>query len=285
VNTDRRDARLNGLLIERIHQRLVVETPRKFGRRERIADGVALPRIRFVGRDRHVDLVHPAGLLGRYDGVGEQPLRPGEFIDHIARLYDLRVGQKPPRRIVERRAGEQRKLSIAVVVHFLDVVEELEPGQARRFLILDLRIPVCRREVVQAEEFLVIEIVAHEVSVHIDDELPRHALSPRQSQLGLVGLGGVDLEYVGAVDLFESKEGGGHAAAGRHELPTAQAELLAILVGQFEHPALDVLLRLTLPRRQVLTVGNNLGRYGGRSRSRLGPRDKALFSFAKPTAH
>jgi hypothetical protein len=87
-------------------------------------------------------------------------------------------------------------------------------------LILDLRIPVRRREVVQAEEFLVIEIVAYEVGVHVDDELSGDALRPRQDQLRLVGLGGVDLEHVDAVDLFERKESGGHAAACRHELPT-----------------------------------------------------------------
>jgi hypothetical protein len=46
-------------------------------------------------------------------------------------------------------------------------------------LIHDLRIPVRRREVVQAEEFLVVEIIADEVRLHIEDELPSEALRSR----------------------------------------------------------------------------------------------------------
>ena len=160
-------------------------------------------------------------MLGRYDGVSEQALGPGEIVDHVTRLHDLRVRQQPPGWIVERRPREECKLSITVVIHLLDVVEKLEPRQPRRFLILDLRIPVRRCEVVQAKEFLVIEIVAHEVSVHIEDELSRYALGLRQYQLRLVGLRSVDLEHIGAVDLFEGKESGGHATACRHKLPTA----------------------------------------------------------------
>ena len=130
-----------------------------------------------------------------------------------------------------------------------------------------------------------VEIVADEVGVHIEDELPGHVLGFRQDQLRLVGFGRVDLEHIGPVDLLHGKEGGGHATAGRHELPPAQAELLAVLVGQFENPPLDAFLRLALLGRKILTVGNNLGRYWRCRGSGLGSRDKALFSFAKPTAH
>src|ERR1700674_3285509 len=52
---------------------------------------------------------------------------------------------------------------IAVVVDLLDIVEELEPRQTGRGLLLNLRVPVLRCEVVQPEEFLVVEIVADEV--------------------------------------------------------------------------------------------------------------------------
>ena len=130
-----------------------------------------------------------------------------------------------------------------------------------------------------------IEIVADEVGVHIDNELSGHALSPRHDQLGLMSLGSVDLEHIGAVDFFEGQESRGHAAAGRHELPAAEAQLLAVLVGQFEDPPLDAFLRLALSGRQILAVGNNLRRYRGRGRSLFGSRDKTLFSFAQPAAH
>ena len=80
VDADRGDTRFDRLLVERIHQLLVVEPPREFGRRERIADRVGLPRIRLVGRDRLVDLLHPARLSRRDHGVGEQT--PGARRNH-----------------------------------------------------------------------------------------------------------------------------------------------------------------------------------------------------------
>ena len=51
VGADRCDARLDRLFIERIHHLLVVQTPREFGRRKRIANRVGLPRIRLVDLD------------------------------------------------------------------------------------------------------------------------------------------------------------------------------------------------------------------------------------------
>ena len=130
-----------------------------------------------------------------------------------------------------------------------------------------------------------IEIVADEVGLHVEDELPRQALGSGLDQLRRVCFGRVDLKHVGAVDFLHGKEGGGHAAAGRHELPAAQAQLLAVLVGQFENPPLHTLLHLALRGRKILAVGNNLGRYRRCSRSFLSSCDKTHFSFAKPTAH
>ena len=130
-----------------------------------------------------------------------------------------------------------------------------------------------------------VEIVADEVGLHVEDELPGQALGSGLDQLRRVCFGRVDLKHVGAVDFLHGKEGGGHAAAGRHELPAAQAQLLAVLVGQFENPPLHTLLRLALLGRKILTVGNDLSRYGCRSRSFFSSGDKTHFSFAKPTAH
>ena len=104
-------------------------------------------------------------------------------------------------------------------------------------------------------------------------------------QLRRVGFGRVYLEHISPVNLLHGEEGRGHAAAGRHELPAAEAQLLAVLVSQFENPPLDTLLHLALRGRKILTIRNDLSRYRRCSRSRLGSCDKALFSFAKPTAH
>ena len=75
------DAGLHRLLVERIHHLLVVEPPWELGGRQRIADRVGLPGIGLVDLDRLVDLLHPAGLLGRDDGVRQQAARAGEVVD------------------------------------------------------------------------------------------------------------------------------------------------------------------------------------------------------------
>src|ERR1700757_4291665 len=95
----------------------------------------------------------------------------------------------------------------------------------------------------------------------------------------------VDLEHIGAVDLLHRKKSGGHAATGRHELPAAQAKLLAVLISEFKNPPLYTFLYLALLGRQILTVRNDLSRNGCRSGSFFSSGDKAHFAFAKPTAH
>src|SRR5206468_12490472 len=69
------------------------------------------PGIRLVDLDCLVDLLHPAGLLWGDDAVRQQAARAREVVDEFARLDDLLVGQKPPARIVERRAAQQRHRS------------------------------------------------------------------------------------------------------------------------------------------------------------------------------
>src|SRR5262245_8953318 len=74
VDADRVDARLRRLLVERIDELLVVEPPVRLelGRKEWIADRVALPAVRLERRDGAVDLLHPAVLLRREHGMAEQ---------------------------------------------------------------------------------------------------------------------------------------------------------------------------------------------------------------------
>ena len=141
------------------------------------------------------------------------------------------------------------------------------------------------RELSEAQKFRMLEVVAHEMGLDIEDELPGQALRARLHQLGLVRLGRRDLEHVGSIDLIHGEESSGHAAARLHELPTAQAEPLAVNVRQLEDAPFDALLRLALPRRKILAVRNDLGRNRGCGRSRFGACDKTLFSFAEPTTH
>ena len=90
---------------------------------------------------------------------------------------------------------------------------------------------------------------------------PAEALRPCPRQFGLARLRRVDLEHAGAEDLVHGEEGSGHAATRLHELPAAQAEPLAVVVGKLEDALFDALLRVALRRRQKLAVGNYLGWY------------------------
>ena len=127
-----------------------------------------------------------------------------------------------------------------------------------------------------------IEVVAHEMGLDVEDELPGQVLGAGQQQLGLARLGGLDLEHAAAVDLVHGDERGGHAAAGLHELPAAEPEPLAVGVGQFEDSPLDALLRLALRGWKILAVRHDLGGYRRCGRGRLGTRDQTLFTLAEP---
>ena len=82
--------------------------------------------------------------------MGEQATRAGEIVDHLPRPDDLLVGQKPPGRVVERGAAQQRQAGVAVVIDLLDVVLELVPGQ-RHALLLHLRVPVLAGEIAEVQ--------------------------------------------------------------------------------------------------------------------------------------
>ena len=140
-------------------------------------------------------------------------------------------------------------------------------------------------EIAETEQLLVIEIVADEVRLHVEDELPGQALCSRHHQLRLARLGLLHLEHVAAVDLLHGQKCGGHAAARVHELPAAQAEPLGVGIRQLQDPPLEALLRLALRRRKIFAVRYDLGRDRRRSRSRFGTRDEALFAFTEPGTH
>ena len=167
VDAQRVDAGLHRFVVERIHHLLVVEPPWELGGCQRIADRVGLPGIGLIDLDCLVDLLHPAGLLGGDDAVRQQAARAREIVDGFARLDDLLVGQKPPARIVERRAAQERHVGVAVVIDLFHIVLELVAGERRDALLLHLRIPVLAREPGQVQELLVVEIVAHEMGLDV----------------------------------------------------------------------------------------------------------------------
>ena len=129
-----------------------------------------------------------------------------------------------------------------------------------------------------------IEVVAHEMGLDVEDELAGEALRARPHQLWLAGLCWRDLENI-AVDVVHCEECRRHAATRVQELPAAQAEVLAVQVGELVDPRLDLLLCCALRGREILAVGNNLSGNRRCRRCRLGTRDEALLSFTKPSAH
>ena len=188
---------LTDLLVERIHQLLVVEPPvgLRLGGEERIADGVALPAIGLDGGDAAVHLVHPARALGREDRVAEQAPRAAILLMDCAGHRDLVVAQEIPRLVVEGRAREQRHLRVAVDEDLLDVVLELVAGQ--RVLAPEGRVPVLLGVLGEVEQAVLVEVVAHEVGLGVDDELlgerarpagsPRPASGPRPALTSKTG--------------------------------------------------------------------------------------------------
>ena len=93
-----------------------------------------------------------------------------------------------------------------------------------------------------------VEVIAHEVGLHVEDELASEALRARLHELGLGGLSRLDAEHV-AVDLVHGEEGGRHAAPRLHELAAAQAQPPGVDVRQFQDASFHALLQVALRGR------------------------------------
>ena len=108
------------------HQRGVVEPPAPFGRRERLADGIALPAVGAdVGVDA-VDLVEPARHARRDHRMRQQPALARHCIDCGARRRHLVVRQHQPGIAFGRRTRQQRDLGVAVDEDVLQEMRELD---------------------------------------------------------------------------------------------------------------------------------------------------------------
>jgi hypothetical protein len=128
--------------------------------------------------------------------VREQPLGAGDRGDHVARLGDLVVGEQPPFGVVERRTGEQREVGLAVQIDLLQEVVEPVALQAQTDVLKHLRVPVLGREIAEPEQTLLVEVVADEMALDVEDELARQILGARLCDLQLGGLGLAHLEHL-----------------------------------------------------------------------------------------
>ena len=278
-------ARLHDLLVEGIDQLLVVHAP---GMARQIlvgvvADRVALPRIGLERCDALVDLVHPAVVARREDGVRQQAPGAGRRVHLGARIGLHLVGQEPVARILRRRAAEQRHLGVAVEEDLLEPVGILEIVQGLR-LAHELGIPARLADcLAAAHEAFEPRVVAQEVRVHVHDELVLQPIGTRLGEIDALGLGRRGA-VERTVDLVHGDEGGRHAGRGLEEAPARQAVLAAVLVGQRVHARLDLLLPLGLRHRHELVARHDLRRHRSRVVAQSG-RGKACTFFVAQHAH
>ena len=210
VNAYGGDARLDGLLVERVHELLVIESPERaeLGRREGIADGVPLPAVGPDLGDAPIHLGHPGAFVGSDHRMTEQAPRAGDTVDGRARGRDLVVGQQIPRRIIEGRAREERHLGIAVDVDLLDEVLELVAGEV---VVAGQRgIPVLAGVLREVEEAGLAEIVPHEVHLIVEDELAGERIRALVGDARRLRLGAGHVEN-GAEDFVHGEERRSHA--------------------------------------------------------------------------
>ena len=181
--------------------------------------------------DRVVDLVHPARLPRRHEGVGEHS---GAFaahsIDHVRRLADLIVLQELPRVVIERRAAQQRDRRVAVEEDLPNVVLELVDVEVIR-LPGQRGVPVLRGEDSEPKDALLGVLVVHEVGLHVHDELALRGVRARGRDVGVGRLGLTHVEQV-AKDLVHRQEGCRHAARRLQEPPAVEALPRPVGVGQ-----------------------------------------------------
>ena len=253
------DACLHDLLVEGVHELLIIEPPvgPELGGKERIADGVALPAVGLHDGDATIDLLDPPLALRREDGVAEKAARSGDLVDGRARGGDLVVGEEVPGGVVKGRPRQQRDLGVAVDEDLLHIVLELEAGEV--VLAREGGIPVLLGVLGQVEQPLLLEVVAHEVRLVVDDELPGQRSGPGVGDARGLRLGRGHLEE-GPEDLVHGQEGRGHARAAGQEAPAAQAVAPAEVVGKHLEPRLHLPLLARLGQRVELSVGHDLGR-------------------------
>ena len=258
VDADRVDAGLHGLLVEGVHQLLVVEAPRVLRRAERVADRVGLPRDGLQHLDRAIDLVHPVRVLRRDDGVAQHARAAGQLVDGATGVLDGVVRQQPPRRIVEGRAREQRHLRVGVEEDLLQVVVHLVAGQRHRG-IGDVRVDLgADGPFRQAQQAFLLEVVADEVGLVVEDELAGQLAAAVVGHLHVARLGLRHIEH-GPEHLVHREEGRGHAGVRGEEGAAVHAVAPRLDIAHLLDEGLDPALVVGLRERVVLAVRDHLG--------------------------
>src|SRR5204863_3819744 len=204
------------------------------------------------------------------------PPRVGDAIDGGTPGRDLVVGQQVPGLVVERRAREERHFRVAVHEDLAQVVLELV---AREVILAGERgVPVLLGVLREVEQPRLLEVVADEVRLYVDDELSGQRAGALRRHTGLLGLGAGDLED-GAEDVVHGEEGRGHAGAAGQERPAAQAVARTEVVRQLRDARLDALLLARLRQGVVLTVRDDLG--GNRKLERVELRGRRLSELMR----
>ena len=187
--------------------------------------------------------------------MGEQAPGARDLVDGRAGRGDLVVAQEIPALVVEGRAGQERDLGVAVHEDLLDVVLELVPGE--RIGAGQRRVPVLVGVLGEVEQAVLLEVVADEMRLVIDDELPREGLGPPVGHARRLRLGWRHVEQR-PEHLVHGEEGRRHAGGARQEPAAVHPVSAPEIVGQILDPGLDLLLLAGLRQRVVLAVGHDL---------------------------
>ena len=112
----------------------------------------------------------------------------------------------------------------------------------------------------QVEQFLSLEIVAHEMHLVVENELAGEAVRALRRRTRLRRLGPVDSEER-TEDVVHRQERGRHAATGSQKLAPIEAEFRRDHIGDFLDALLDAALLGRLWQRVELAVRDDLGRH------------------------
>ena len=173
MDADVPDTRFHRLLIEGVHQLLVVEVVGVVGQflMGVVADRVALPRIGLVDLDRLVDQVEPAWPARGDREMRHHPPRAGFFVDLLAGFEHLLLRDEPIFGHFRRRIRQQRHLGVAVHVNFFDVIGVFQIVD-RLFLVTDFLVPAgLANRFSRLDKAHQARVVAQEMGVAVDDEL------------------------------------------------------------------------------------------------------------------
>ena len=247
-------AELKNLLVERIHQLLVVHPEREFALALHHA-GIELPGINLQFQGVAFCLLQEIREERRHQPMGEQTSRTCHSVDAGTAFHHF-VGIEHVEEI-RGHPADHRHLRIAVEEHLFYEVSKLQVALLRfhagQFLVER------RRELAEKQGFMAAG--AHMMGLYVEHE---RVLGP-QLRIGFQ-IGGFRRMHPkpGAEDLVHGEKGHRHPGTASEELPAGQAERPAAFAGPLPEQPLHAALFGCLRGRKILLVGNNLGGNGKR---------------------